>query len=228
MLARVAVLGVDACKAGWVGIRLDAEEPVRAFCAPTVEALVELAGRPSVVAVDIPIGLASTGRRVADGLARAVVGSRSSSVFTTPPRAVLAAATHAEAAALCRQLGGFGVSQQAFALGPKILEVDAWVERSDATVIEVHPEVSFATLAGEPLRDAKSTWAGFDRRRRLLARAGIVVDGDLGLGGRRVGPDDVLDAAVAAWSAERYARGAAISFPDPPELLGDALVAIWA
>ncbi len=95
-------------------------------------------------------------------------------------------------------------------------------------VVDVHPEVSFATLAGRFLPEPKTTWAGFDLRRRLLANAGIVLDGDLGLTGRRVSPDDVFDAAVAAWTAERVVRGVHVSLPDPPELLADGRrAAIW-
>lgn len=217
----MAVLGVDACKAGWVGVRIDGSGPPVAFCRHGIADLVEAAGAVNVVAIDIPIGLPSAGSRLADGAARAVVGRRSSSVFTTPPRAALEAATYEEAAIRCRQLTGGGLSKQSFALARKVLEVDGWIVDASVPVVEVHPEVSFAVLAGAALAEPKSTWAGFMLRRRLLAGAGIVLGGHLGLAGRRVGPDDVLDAAVAAWTAGRVALGEHVSFPDPPELLGD-------
>ncbi|WP_366925089.1 DUF429 domain-containing protein [Nocardioides sp. REDSEA-S30_B4] len=51
---------------------------------------------------------------------------------------------------------------------------------------------------------------------------------DLGPAGRSAGVDDVLDAAVACWSASRYAAGVALAYPDPPEDLGDGWpAAIW-
>lgn len=53
----MTVLGVDACKAGWVGIRLDDGVTPAAFCASTIEELVDLAGAVDVVGIDIPIGL---------------------------------------------------------------------------------------------------------------------------------------------------------------------------
>lgn len=225
----MAVVGVDACKDGWVGVRLDGDTAPRALCARTVEELVARAAPVAVVGVDIPIGLPVSAPRVADVMARRTVGPRASSVFATPPRAVLQARTHSEASALCRELCGFGVSRQAFALGPRILEVDQWIGRAGVRVVEVHPEVSFAILAGRPLSDPKTTWAGFARRRHLLAAAGIVLDGDLGLAGRRVAPHDVLDAAAAAWSARRVARGEHVCLPDPPEVLpGGGLAATWA
>lgn len=112
---------------------------------------------------------------------------------------------------MCRELFGSGISQQSFALRKKIFEVDDWITTTTDRVVEVHPEVSFAALAGQPLAEPKSSWAGFQHRRHLLADAGLVLDGDLGLAGRRVAPDDVLDAAVAAWSARRVALGEHVS-----------------
>lgn len=225
----MAVLGVDACKQGWVGLKLKAGKTAQAYCSSTIEGLVALAGELSVVAIDIPIGLPVHGARQADQLARNAVGARSSSVFNTPPRAAIEASTYEQAAALCRELCGKGLSKQSFALAPKIIEVDAWLQRTDIRVVEVHPEVSFATLAGRPLRDPKSTWAGFVLRRQLLADVGIELADDLGLSGQRVGPDDVLDAAIAAWSASRVARNEHVTFPDPPEVgIDGSITAIHA
>jgi predicted RNase H-like nuclease len=225
----VAVLGVDACKQGWIGLQLGVDLTVRAHCSSTIEGLVALAGPVSVVAIDIPIGLPELGARQADELARRAVGARSSSVFNTPPRAAIEASTYEEAAALCRELCGKGLSKQSYALAPKILEIDAWLHRTDIRVVEVHPEVSFATLAGTPLRDPKSSWAGFVLRRQLLADVGIDLAGDLGLSGQRVGPDDVLDAAVAAWTAARVGRNEHVTIPDPPEIgIDGGVTAIYA
>jgi predicted RNase H-like nuclease len=61
----------------------------------------------------------------------------------------------------------------------------------------------------------------------LLAEAGIVIPDDLGHAGT-AGADDILDAAVAAWSASRIAAGNAISLPDPPQFdTNNRKVAIW-
>ncbi|WP_130445349.1 DUF429 domain-containing protein [Kribbella rubisoli] len=222
------VLGVDACKKGWIGIAGD----LRAYFAVTIGELVERAevdGSLAVVGIDIPIGFPVSAAREADVLARRVVGRRASSVFATPVRAALEAPTHAEATALNVEATGKGVSQQAFALAKRILEVDAWVPGARCAVIEVHPEVCFATMAGRPLSHAKSTWAGGEERRRLLAGVGMSVVGDIGLAGEVAGVDDVLDAAAAAWSAGRYAAGRARAYPNPPETFADgSSAAIWA
>ena len=136
---------------------------------------------------------------------------------------------HATAIAINQQAtGGAGVSAQAFALRRKLLEVDAWVRHAGLTVVEVHPEVSFASLAGRPLPESKRTWTGVIRRRRLLTEAGIVLDDDLGPAGSAAAVDDILDAAIAAWTARRVARNEAEPMPDPPQVFSDGIPsAIW-
>ncbi len=222
------MLGVDGCKKGWVGVSSD----LHGYFGTTIGELIAAAdadGELDVIAIDIPIGLPTAGPRQADVLARQLVGKRASSVFATPVRAALLAATHAEASAISVAATGKGLSQQAYALRAKILEVGGWISSGDRSVIEVHPEVSFAAMAGRPLKFAKSTWAGSEERRRILANAGIEVFGDLGRAGAMAGSDDVLDAAAALWTARRYARHVAISHPDPPESFGDGhAAAIWA
>ena len=159
------VAGVDACRGGWVAVVVDAGQFADSLSAPT---FVQLLGRlqdARAVGVDHPIGLPSESVRAADVAARAFVGRRRSCVFPTPPRPALVAATYAEARGVLPSL-----SAQSFALGKKILEVEACLEER---VFEVHPEVSFAALAGRPLRRSKRSWNGQMERRQLLASAGI-------------------------------------------------------
>jgi predicted RNase H-like nuclease len=146
----------------------------------------------------------------------------------TPVRQAMEAADYASATTVSRRLAGEGISRQAFALQAKILQVDHWVRQARHRVVEVHPEASFAQLAGAPLKDRKSRWAGTVRRRQLLAGVGIVLPEDLGLAGEKAAADDVLDAAAAAWTASRVIRDQARPRPDPPELFSDGLAsAIW-
>lgn len=225
------VLGVDGCRAGWVGI--EPGPPVRAYVGASIGELIDAAatdGPVAVVGVDMPIGLPDRGVRQADRLAAADLGVRRSSVFGTPVRGALEAATHPEAVLVNRAATGSGVSIQAYGLRHKILEVDAWLRSGTygGTVLEVHPELSFAALAGRTLATRKPTWAGSYERRRLLADAGFDLDHDFGPAGRAAGTDDLLDAAAAAWSAARYLRGEAVSRPDPPERFADGVpCAIW-
>lgn len=224
------MLGVDACRAGWVGIAWSGDA-TRAFVAAEIARVVAVAtvdGPVDVIAIDIPIGLADNTPRQADRLARKAAGPRWASVFITPVRAALLIEDYAEASALNRRLTGAGISRQAYNLRDKILQVDEWLPRAPGRVVEAHPELTFAEMAGGPLADSKSTWSGAVRRRRLLVEAGIDVRGDLGLTGHQVGVDDVLDAAAVAWTAARVACGAARCAPDPPENLSDGVAAaIW-
>ena len=127
-------------------------------------------------------------------------------MFLTPVRPALSKPDHLQASALNRQLAGSGISRQAFNLRDKILQVDRWLPTALCPVVEVHPELSFGEMAGAPLADSKSTWAGAVTRHRLLAAQGIELClNDLGLAGQQVGVDDVLDATAVAWTARRFA-----------------------
>jgi predicted RNase H-like nuclease len=216
--ASVLVAGVDGYRKGWVAVSLDPSGDVQVSTHATFSEVLSL--RAQVIAVDIPIDPPGLGARPTDAAARAFVGgSRASSVFPTPPRAALEARTFAEAAEIARTITGKGISQQAFALGRKILEVHALAE-VDERVIEMHPEVSFCELAGGQLLESKHTPEGLDRRRALLAEAGIRPPGAF----PGVPEADLLDAAVGAWTAARYSAGKAE--PVPPAHEG-RLGAIW-
>ncbi len=225
------VLGVDACSAGWVGIALSGNHQVRAYVDAHIEALVGQAvadGPLHVVGIDIPIGMPDASVRRADLAARAAAGPRRASVFMTPVRDTLALTDYRAACDLNMLRTGRGISRQAFNLLAKIRQVDDWLPAAPCRVIEVHPELSFAELAGAPLPARKSSWAGFAVRRRVLADAGIALPEDLGVAGRMAGGDDVLDAAAAAWSAWRAATGEARRLPAQPEHFSDGIdCAIW-
>jgi predicted RNase H-like nuclease len=223
----VRVLGVDACKRGWVGVLVTDGAVDGTLAAPTLAHLLDSAGRVDVVGIDMPIGTPSGGVRRADIEARREVGPHVNSVFLTPSREVLNCATYGEALARSVALTGRGISQQAYALRGKLFEVDEVVAGRD-DVCEIHPEVSFRWMAGAHLRYAKTTWAGVDLRLRLLADQGLTLAGPLEPAGGYAAPDDLLDAAAGAWSAARVHRGDAVSLPSPPEIIQGRPVAIWA
>ena len=186
-------------------------------------------GAFDVVAIDIPIGLPDSTSRQADELARRELGVRRSSLFMTPVRRAVLADDYASASRINRELTGSGISMQAFMLKPKLLEVEAWVLATPRTVLEVHPELGFTTMAGGPLPTRKATWAGAVERHRLLRSEGLTIESELGEVGRLAGVDDVLDAGAAAWTAQRFARGVARSRPSTPERFSDGIAcAIWA
>lgn len=225
-MAAQRVLGVDAAgKHGWVGIVVDGDGFVGAR-AGALRSIIDWAEPVAVIGVDIPIGHVAGGVRRADVEARRFVGARrAASVFAAPPASALGAASYAEANEALAAGGVAKMSRQAWALVPKMVEA-AEVASSDDRLREIHPEVSFTELTGEPLRWSKKSWNGLLARRRALEGAGIALPDEIDdLGG--VVADDVVDAAVVAWSARRVAIGTAVSLPDPPEQGEGRAVAIW-
>ena len=200
------VIGADGCNHGWVFVRLENGAFNSAVVYEDFAAGVGASGDATVIGVDIPIGypVQPAQQRAADGAARAMVAPLTSSVFPTPHPGVLAAPDWPAANALSRELTGRGLSPMSYALIPKILEVGL-IAGQDERIYEVHPEVSFRALAGHALA-SKKQWNGHAGRRALLAAAGIVIPDALGDAGT-VAADDIVDAAVAAWSASRIAAG---------------------
>ena len=199
--------GVDGCRAGWIAVHEGHAEVHRDFAAV-------LATLPddAVVAVDIPIGLVDVhvpGGREVDRAARTELGPKRSSVFSAPPRCALAARTLPDA-----RRRGARLTLQTLNLLPRIEDVDrVMTPELQSRVFEVHPELSFAAMAGGPpvLRPKRSA-AGTKERRALLERAGVLVP-DRPAG---AAVDDLLDACALAWSARRIADGTAFHLPDTP------------
>ena len=230
MKARVLV-GVDGCRNAWLAVARDAREPalqLRIF--NDAQTLLDHYGAGALIALDLPLGLSDHGPRTADTLARARLGrGRASSVFSTPLRAIVDASTRAEADRRRREIDARGVGAQAFHLYAKIVEWRrALLARPAAqtSVFEIHPEVSFATLAGAAIVASKHTAEGARQRRELLAAhyGDDTLDAlAAALPRRRAGIDDLYDALAALWSAQRIDGGAAGALPDPPEVDADGL-----
>lgn len=198
------VLGVDGARGGWVGALVDGQT-VTWLRLSSVDDV--LAVDADVIGVDMPIGLPRRGRRECDLAAKGLLGRAHPRVFLTPPRAVLAESSYAAAGAVHRELvGGKGMSLQTWNLLARVREVDARAD--DPRLVEVHPELSFAELAGEVLA-SKKTVAG--RAARLAALRTWLPSLPAVPGG-----DDWPDALAAAWSAGRWHAGTARTLPDPP------------
>lgn len=205
------IAGVDGCRGGWLLIGKERNGELEPMIVDTSELFVMIPAF-SVVAIDIPIGLPDNGPREVDGFARRLLGSpRASSVFATPVRAALDADCYRDACARSEAACGSRLSKQGYAILPKIREVDELLRRSPALIgriREVHPEVSFYFLnGGRPMLHGKKCAAGrtervellqnhfgsaFERLRDVLPRSVVAAD-------------DIADALVALWSAERVA-----------------------
>jgi predicted RNase H-like nuclease len=135
-------------------------------------------------------------------------GPRFSSVFPVAPGPALEAPDFEHGASIVLQ-----ERLERSALRAKIHETGI-IAKHDDRVFEVHPEVSFWAMAGRHLQHPKWTWAGFWERLHSLRVQGIELPEDAG-GASLAAPDDVLDAAAAAWTAWRLARGIARPVPEP-------------
>jgi predicted RNase H-like nuclease len=176
------VAGVDGCKTGWVVVLHDSgRNSFAARLVPDFAAVITLPEAPSVIAVDVPIGLldtASAGGRACEVLARQLLRTRTSSVFSAPTRAALAAfrAGSGYQAVSTANRGGVatapGLSQQTFGILPKIDVVDAALSPASQGVVR---EVCFAEAnAGTPMTHSKKTTAGRAERAKLLGSLGFV------------------------------------------------------
>jgi predicted RNase H-like nuclease len=223
----VTVAGIDGCRQGWIAVVCQDGRFVHAVVRSIFSELLAELRNAGPIAVDMPIGLPVEGARRADLETRAFLAGSASTLFVVPPRVAIEAPTHEEAVRISRRLTGRGVSRQAYGLRLKIAEVEAALPAARGRLFEVHPETSFLLMAGERL-PSKRSYDGLAHRRALLEHAGIRLPETLGGQEGKVPADDVLDAAAAAWTAQRIAVGEARSFPDPPERIEGHDVAIWA
>ena len=226
------VAGVDGCPGGWLVVVVGPAGPrtAAATIVPDLPALLALDA--DVLAIDMPIGLMDMpgDPRPADRGARAFLSDRNTDGVRAPGSRVFASPARAHLEVI-RAGGGYRdllgsfppgqrLSKQCFNICDRIVALDdLGPETHDGRIREVHPEVSFAALAGRTLAPKKSDEG---RRSRQTALAGLGFDLEtlttsLGPRSRRWNPDDLLDACAAAWSADRVARSRHGTLPHPPE-----------
>jgi predicted RNase H-like nuclease len=249
-----AAAGVDGCKAGWVAVIREPGQAAYTCVIGSFAALIEMLPGDAAVAVDMPIGLPDFthhGGRGPETLVRRFLGERQSSVFSIPSRAAVYATdeefmtverwyeAHRLASDVARETSDppRGVSIQAFGIFSKIRELDRLLlarQELRGRIIESHPEAAFWRLNGGAAMalpkkiKGRVNPSGMEERKALLARCGhdrAFLDRPPPRGAAE---DDVLDAAAVMLVAERFIRGEAVSFPDPPGIdgLGNP-VAIW-
>jgi predicted RNase H-like nuclease len=179
----------------------------------------------AVIAIDIPIGLTDRDARQCDLLARHQLGpKRGTSVFPAPIRSALSASTYHDANAASIAAQKKGISQQAWAIYPKIREVDEALQvNADlrGRVVEVHPELTFSTWFGAPILPAKRTSEGHAIRRALIASHFGPLSFESArnqVQPRHASNDDIADAFAALWTAQRVVTGKSQTVPLNPPL----------
>lgn len=233
-MARVA--GVDGTPGGWAVVIMEADSwCIRKVC--TLSEIVDGPAHLDIVAVDVPIGLLDAyevGGRACDRAARKYLSKRASSVFAAPVRPVLAASSWESACARsrCSAPHGKAISKQTFAILPKIREVDELLRtRAELrdVVREVHPEVCFCELKGHPMIYPKGKREGREERQQALRQCFHDLDAIVKAGREQGLPlEDILDAAVACWSALRLVlgKGRSLVQPVPRDMTGLPMT-IW-
>lgn len=217
------IAGVDGCPAGWIAlVENTTTRSITAFVFENFAGLVE-ALDAVVIAIDIPIGLTERGARQCDVDARQRLGAkRGTSVFPAPIRPALGASSYEQAKHRSMAVQKKAISQQAWAIYPKIREVDEAL-RSSANlrgrVIEVHPEVTFSAWNGAPILAPKRKPEGRAIRRKMIdehfgplafssARATIEKS--------QAADDDIADAFAGLWTAQRFLNDRAQTLPPSP------------
>lgn len=207
------IVGIDGCKGAWISVSLETDS--RQLIWDKHHALSDfLVNRNAkIVGIDIPIGLPEKGPRVCDKKARRLLGKRGSSVFPAPIRAVLGARDYKTACDIRAVIEGKKMSQQAWAIVPKIGEVDLLLQRRPeykSVLHEIHPEVSFYFMGDNKTNSySKKNKLGIEERIEKLSRFFEISDSYVTAIRRQYGTskDDIIDALAALWSAERILRG---------------------
>ncbi len=216
------IVGVDGCKGGWLSAE-DRDGVLTLNVFRTFGSLLHTFSDAAVIAVDIPIGLAC-GPRPCDLAARKELPGRTSCVFPAPCRHTFRAADRLAAANAMFACHGKKVTAQGFGILAKIEEVDSVMTPALQGVIrEIHPELSFTRMQGNPMTTKKARVRGFADRHAALATAlpDVRILPRLAyqhLFGTTATPDDVLDASAALWTAKRIALGAAECIPAGPQV----------
>jgi len=213
---------VDGCNSGWLCFTVDLDTHDTGF-----DILVHFADVltkykcAKVIAVDIPIGLTRHGPRACDLQARRLLGKpRSNSVFPAPIRPILSATSYEEACRESLRIDGRKITRQTNAIRAKVREVDQIISAGlQSWIYEVHPELCFWELHdGQAMQFKKRSKDGKRERLSLLLQPFPEISAHLSqLDSKLAGPDDLLDAAVAAWTAVRIGRKEAAHIPEEPE-----------
>ncbi len=228
-------IGIDACPGGWACVVHGDDGTLSVAFLESLDRMID-AHSDSIVGIDIPVGLPDQmtgiepGIRQCDKEARKLLGfPRSTSIFSAPVRPLLdidekdIVKAHHEASALTMNISNRKVTRQTMNILPRIREVDALLQRSKSLndrIFEVHPELIFMEMNGEPIEESKRAIKGRDRRMGCLHDVfGLdVVESTIAMiEGTSIKLDDLMDALACCWCAGRIARGIHCQVPAEPE-----------
>jgi predicted RNase H-like nuclease len=221
------IAGVDGCKDGWVIVSETHEGQTAIDVAPDFQQI--LRSECDLIVVDVPIGLLERGTRLADQEARRLLKARACCVFTAPLRPMLTCLDYLEARKCRLRIEGKSLTKQAWAIMPKIIEVDRLLtSKSQSRVREGHPELSFAHLNdGNALGLSKHSKEGRQNRIALLTKHFSGIASDVQKHSRVA--QDLVDAYAMLWTARRIRDGGAVALAEhAPRDTHRLLMQIWA
>lgn len=232
----MTIIGLDGCKAGWIGIILDADSALHLQLFSRIDLVFKHFPDVHRILIDIPIGLVDRGKksRLCDVLARKALGwPRSSSIFTPPCRKALYASSYQKANEINKKNTTKGLSKQAWYITPKIAEVDSLLNRNllyNQILWESHPEVCFWSLnGGHSMQENKHKPEGFHERWEIIQKWTKKLEFDYDLDAflhlyprSQVQRDDILDAWILALTGSEKI-GPITSFPPNPSFDGNNL-----
>jgi predicted RNase H-like nuclease len=221
------IAGVDGSKDGWVIVSETHESQTRIEVASNFSQIFD--AEYDLLVVDVPIGLLQTGTRFADRESRRLLKARACCVFTAPLHPTLLCADYIAASECRLRIEGKAVTKQAWAIMPKIIEVNRLLTpESQSRVREGHPEVSFAYLNdGNALALSKHSREGRQKRVALLTKHFSGVASDVQKRPRFA--EDLVDAYAMLWTARRIRDGRAVALPKAaPRDISGLLMQIWA
>jgi predicted RNase H-like nuclease len=207
------IAGLDGYKGRWVAALelADGRTDLR-----LVDSVVDFLSESAIThaVIDVPIGLVECGVRQCDQIARSRLGRRAASVFPAPLRSMLLATSHREASQIRIAIEGKGCSIQAASIIPLIRSVDALMTPALQSVMrEGHPELSFAVMAGAPMKYPKRKRAGREERLTLVRQVFDDVLQAIATFRHPGAITDILDAYAMLWTARRLRDGTAETIP---------------
>ncbi len=217
------VVGVDGCRAGWVAFTIDSSgHSLKIY--NSIEMLCRENADAELMIIDMPIGLPEIGNDIRPEIgARKILGKKASSIFNCPCRQAVYKDSYKEANEMNKNVLGKGLSQQSYAICPKIREIDKFLkdnEKYKNKLIESHPEICFAKFNGTPIFENKKTPEGIKKRISVLSEyykeiEEIVYESNISKKEAQI--DDILDAICLAVVARNGQKGELKTIPAEPQ-----------
>mgnify|MGYP003996905619 FL=1 len=204
------VIGIDGCKAGWIIAKTLEDKSISFQIIKNLNDDYLKESNVSLIGIDIPLRLSSSGKRLAEIEARVLLKNRACTIFSPPTLNALTAKNYIDACKINFKECGKKISKQSWNLFPKIKEAQEFLENKsiiELGVFEVHPELSFMAMNDMNLIWAsKKTVIGREIRIKLIQKFFPKFSFESVRNKykkNQVLDDDILDSVSVLWSTQR-------------------------